>query len=99
MEEELEVALNFLRKTITSTTKPIPQVIVILNLEEEVEVGPQPVTQEQPQPVPKSRPVEEKKLQQPMNSGKVFLQELFEEGPISNIIPRRTRLETRTMMK
>jgi hypothetical protein len=34
-----------------------------------------------------------------MNSGKVFIQELFEEGPISNIIPQRSRLETRTIMK
>jgi hypothetical protein len=33
--------LNFLRKTITFIAKPIPQVIVILDLEEEVEVGPQ----------------------------------------------------------
>jgi hypothetical protein len=41
LEEELEVALNFLRKTTTFTTKPIPQVIIISDLEEEVEVGPQ----------------------------------------------------------
>jgi hypothetical protein len=31
--------------------------------------------------------MEEKKLQQPVNNGKVFFQELFEEGPISSIIP------------
>jgi hypothetical protein len=31
--------------------------------------------------------VEEKKLQQPMNSGEEFFQEFFEERPISSIIP------------
>jgi hypothetical protein len=39
LEEELEATLNFLRKTSTFTTKPIPQVIIISNLEEEVGVG------------------------------------------------------------
>jgi hypothetical protein len=34
-----------------------------------------------------------------MNSGKIFFQELFEEGPIFNIIPQRSRLGTRTIMK
>jgi hypothetical protein len=34
-----------------------------------------------------------------MNNGKVFLQELFEEGPISNIIPQHPRSGIRTMMK
>jgi hypothetical protein len=43
LEEELEVALNFLRKTNTSIAKPIPQVIVISNSEEEVEVGLEPI--------------------------------------------------------
>jgi hypothetical protein len=43
--------------------------------------------------------MEEKKLWQLMNSGKVFLQEFFEKGPISSIIPRRPRSGTRTMMK
>jgi hypothetical protein len=43
--------------------------------------------------------VEEKKLQQPVSSGKGFLQELFEERPISNIILQHPRSETRTMMK
>jgi hypothetical protein len=41
LEEKLKAALNFLRKTTTFTTKPIPQVIIISNLEEEMEVGPQ----------------------------------------------------------
>ncbi len=54
MEKELEVALNFLRKINTSTI-PIPQVIVILDSKEEVEVGPQHVVQEQPQLVPELR--------------------------------------------
>jgi hypothetical protein len=39
----------------------------------------QHVIEEQPQLVPTSRPMEDNKLQQPMNSGKEFLQELFEE--------------------
>jgi hypothetical protein len=39
LEEELEVTLNFLRKTTIFTTKLVPQVIVISNSEEEVEVG------------------------------------------------------------
>jgi hypothetical protein len=43
--------------------------------------------------------MEEKKLWQLMNSGKVFFQEFFEKGPISSIIPQRPRLGTRTMMK
>ncbi len=91
MEEELEVTLNFLRKTTTFTTKRIPQVIVISNLEEEVEVGPQPIVHEQLQPVLESKHVEKKKLQEPMSSGKIFLQKLFEEGPISIIIPQCLR--------
>jgi len=41
LEEELKATLNFIKKTISSVTKPVPQVIVISNLEEEVEVGPQ----------------------------------------------------------
>jgi len=56
LEKELElVTLNFLKKT-TTTAKLVPQVIVILDSKEEVEVGLQPVVHEQP--VPKSRPVE-----------------------------------------
>jgi len=74
LEEELKATLNFLRKTTTFTTKPVPQVIVILDSEEEMEVGLQLlVLQEQPQLVPESRLVEEKKLQQPMNNGKIFV--------------------------
>jgi hypothetical protein len=46
LEEALKVALNFLRKTIISTTKSVPQVNVILDLEEEMEVGPQLVIHE-----------------------------------------------------
>jgi hypothetical protein len=42
--------------------------------------------------------VEEKKLQH-VNIGEAFLQDFFEEGPISNIIPQCPRLGTRTMMK
>jgi uncharacterized protein YheU (UPF0270 family) len=45
LEEELEVALNFLKRTITFTIKQAPQVIVISNLEEEVEIKPQPIVE------------------------------------------------------
>jgi hypothetical protein len=34
-----------------------------------------------------------------MNNGEEFLQEIFEERPISNIIPLHPILEIRTMMK
>jgi hypothetical protein len=34
-----------------------------------------------------------------VNNGEAFLQELFEKGPNSNIIPKRPKLGTRTMMK
>jgi hypothetical protein len=34
-----------------------------------------------------------------MSNGKAFFEELFEEGPISNIIPQRPRSGTRIMMK
>jgi hypothetical protein len=34
-----------------------------------------------------------------MSSGEKFIQELFEERPISNIIPQRLKSETRTMIK
>jgi hypothetical protein len=40
LEEELEVALNFIRKTTTSTTKLTPQIIVISYSDEEVEITP-----------------------------------------------------------
>jgi hypothetical protein len=43
--------------------------------------------------------VEEKELQQFMSSEKTFLQELFEEGPISNTISQCPRSRIRTMMK
>ncbi len=66
LEEELKATLNFQRKTIISTTKPVPHVIVISNLEEEVEVGSQPVIQEQLQSIFVLRLVEEKELQQPV---------------------------------
>ncbi len=64
-----------------------------------MDIGPQLVVEEQLQLVSASRPVEENKLQQPMSNGEEFFQELFEERPISSIIPRCPRLETRTMMK
>jgi hypothetical protein len=63
LEDELKATLNFQRKTIISTTKPT-HVIVISNLEEEVEVGSQPVIQEQLQSIFVLRLVEEKELQQ-----------------------------------
>jgi hypothetical protein len=34
-----------------------------------------------------------------MSGGEEFFQELFEERHVSNIIPQRPRLKTRTMMK
>jgi len=40
LEKELEATLNFLRKTINSTAKPAPQVIVISNSKEELEIKP-----------------------------------------------------------
>jgi hypothetical protein len=40
LEEEVEVTLNFLRRTITFTVKPTPQVIVILDSKEEMEIRP-----------------------------------------------------------
>jgi hypothetical protein len=64
-----------------------------------VEVGPQSIVQEQPKPVPESKFLKGKELHQPLNSGEEFLQELFEDGPISNIIPQHSRLRTRIMMK
>jgi hypothetical protein len=66
LEEELEATLNFLRKTTMSTTKPIPQVIVISNSKEEVEIKPQHVVEENSKLVPTLRFVEEGKLQQPI---------------------------------
>jgi len=46
LEEDLKTILNFLRGTITFTVTPTPQVIVILDLEEEVEILPQLVVEE-----------------------------------------------------
>jgi hypothetical protein len=40
LEKELETIPNFIRKTTTSTSNPIPQVIVISNSKEKVEAGP-----------------------------------------------------------
>jgi hypothetical protein len=61
----LEVTLNFFRKTTTSTTTPAPQVIVISNSKEEVEIIPKPIVEEQLEQVFASRPMEEE-LQQPV---------------------------------
>ncbi len=77
LKEELEATFNFLTKTITSATTPAPQILVISNSEEEVEIIPQFVVEEQTKQVSTSRPMEEKELQQPVSSGKEFLQELF----------------------
>jgi hypothetical protein len=98
LEEELEATLNFPRTTITSTSKLVPQIIVISNSKEEVEVGPQPIVQEQPQLVLTSKIVEDKRLQL-VNNGNVFFQKLFEKGLIFSIIPQCPRSRTRTMMK
>jgi hypothetical protein len=46
LEEELEATLNFLKKTTTSIVKPVPQVIIISDSKEEVEVGPQVIIEE-----------------------------------------------------
>jgi hypothetical protein len=43
--------------------------------------------------------VEEKELKQPVSNGEAFIQELFEEGPISNIILECPKSGTKTMMK
>jgi hypothetical protein len=66
LEEELETTLNFLKRTTTFITKLILEVKVILDLEEEVEIGPQPIVEEQLQLVFASRLVEEEELQQPI---------------------------------
>jgi hypothetical protein len=60
--KELEVALNFLKKIATFIAKPIPQVIVILDSKEEVEVGPQSIVEEQLQSVSTLRLVGEEEL-------------------------------------
>jgi hypothetical protein len=43
LQEELKPTFILLRKTTTTTTKSIPQVIVISYSKEEMEVGPQHV--------------------------------------------------------
>jgi hypothetical protein len=62
LEEELEATLNFLKKTITSTTKSIPQAIVISDSKEEMQVGPQLVVEGQLQSIFALRFVEEEEL-------------------------------------
>lgn len=62
LEEELEVTLNFLKRTIIFITKPASQVIIISNLEEEVEIRPQIVIKEQLQSIFASRSMEEEEL-------------------------------------
>lgn len=102
LEEELKVALHFLMWTTTSIVALEPHVIVISDLEEEVEVISQPTVEEQPQLTPESNPLEEKtKLQQPMSrdNGEEFLQELFEEASICNIIPQSLQSRMKVMMK
>lgn len=47
LEEEVEATLNFLSRTITSIVKPTPQIIVILDSKEEMEIRPQPIVKEQ----------------------------------------------------
>ncbi len=86
LKEELETTLNFLMKIITSATTPAPQILVISNSEEEVEIIPQFVVEEQTKQVSTSRPMEEKELQQLVSSGKEFIQKLFEEESVCNII-------------
>jgi hypothetical protein len=41
LEEELEVTLNFFKITIIFTIKPAPQIILTLDSDSEVEIGPQ----------------------------------------------------------
>ncbi len=62
LEEELEVTLNFLKRTIIFITKPASQVIIISNLEEEVEIRPQIVIKKQLQSIFASKPMEEEEL-------------------------------------
>jgi hypothetical protein len=47
----------------------------------------QPIIEDKFEQVYTPKPMEEKELQQLMNYGKKFLQEIFEEGPICSIIP------------
>ncbi len=66
LEEELETKFDSLKKTTTSIATLAPQVIIISDLEEEVEIIPQQHVEEQPELVLASRPVEEEELQQPI---------------------------------
>ncbi len=66
MEEELEVALNFLRRTTTSIAKPRPYVIAISYSKEKVEIKPQLVIEKPLQSISASRLMEEGELQQPV---------------------------------
>jgi hypothetical protein len=66
LEEELEAALNILKRTIMFTTKLVPHVIVISDSKEEVEIRPQPIIEEISQLVLASRSMEEGELQQPV---------------------------------
>ncbi len=79
--------MNFLRVTTTSIAKPIPQVIIISNLEEEVEVRPQPTVEEQLQLVSTLRPMEEEELQHVVqNNHNQFLhQDLWKKKSCSNL--------------
>jgi hypothetical protein len=102
LKEELKIALNFLRRTTTTITSPTltPQVIIISNSREEVEILFQPIVEEQSKQTFKPRPMEEIELQQHVNkdSGKEFIQELFEEH-VCSVIPQCPRSRTKAMMK
>jgi hypothetical protein len=76
-------------------------VIIISNSKEEVEILSQLVIEEQLEQAPKPRFMEEVKLQQLANkdSGEEFIQKVFEEEPICNVIPQCPRSRTKTMMK
>jgi hypothetical protein len=63
LKEELEATLNFLRRPTISIATLEPQVIIISNLKEEVEIIREPIVQEQPKLVHASRPREEEELQ------------------------------------
>jgi hypothetical protein len=66
LEEELKVALNFLRRTTISTTKLAPHVIVISYSKKEEDIKPQLAIEEQLQLVFTSRPMGKGELQQPI---------------------------------
>jgi hypothetical protein len=64
LEKELKVTLKCLRRPVTSIAKLVPQVIIISNSTEEVEIKPQHAIGEQLQSTFASRHVEEEELQQ-----------------------------------